>query len=286
MSLNHAFHRMELLTGSYTLNQLAKTRVILFGVGGVGSWCAEGLIRSGVKNLTIVDSDLVCVTNINRQVQATSKTLGCVKVTELARRLREISADAQITTIQKIYDNDTRESFNLSDYDYVIDAIDSLTSKVTLLESALKAKTTVYSALGASCKLDPTRIKVSSIWDSYGCRLGKLVRKRLRRRGVRGDFKCVWSDEVLPVYAIESGCGTGECFCPKSIRGEEDEEAFIHEWCSSKKQINGSAVHITATYGFMLSGLIIQDVVKRFPTEHTLPSPAATTDKDPLFKQT
>ncbi|KMQ52800.1 HesA/MoeB/ThiF family protein [Chitinispirillum alkaliphilum] len=262
MSSSHAFHRMELLIGAQSLGALSEISVILFGVGGVGSWCAEALVRSGISNLTLVDSDLVCVTNINRQVQATTRTVGCVKVTELAQRLKEINPDAQVTAIQRIYNKESQGDFILSDYDYVIDAIDSLTSKVSLIQSAYNYGATVFSALGASCKLDASRIRTSSIWDSYGCRLGKLVRKRLRRRGFKGDFLCVWSDEVLPVFPVSSGCGTGDCVCPKQAKGGSD-DTLVHEWCSKKKQINGSAVHITSIYGSMLAGLLIQDVVEK-----------------------
>ncbi len=261
-----AFHRMELLTGTESLKKLAQKSVIIFGVGGVGSWCAEALIRSGIKRLTIVDSDLICVTNINRQVQATHQTIGAVKVTELGKRLLEINPDAEVNAVQKIFSKDTEEEFDFSDFDYVIDAIDSLSNKVSLLQRAMNSPTKLFCALGASCKLDPTRIQVSSIWDSYGCRLGKLVRKRLRRRGAKGDFLCVWSDELLGGYETEWGCASDTCFCPQSPK-EDQEDAMVHEWCSKKKKINGSAVHITAIYGFTLAGLVIQDIVK---TEESL----------------
>jgi tRNA A37 threonylcarbamoyladenosine dehydratase len=260
MASDQAYHRLELLTGSEALGRLHRTRVILFGAGGVGSWCAEGLVRSGIGELTIVDSDLVCVTNINRQLQATRESVGKVKTTELAQRLRQINPHARIHAIQKSYDYKSCHEFDLNAYDYVIDAIDSLSSKVELIANAMTSRATLFSALGASCKLDPTRIRITSIWDSYGCRLGRFVRKRLRRRGATADFQCVWSDELLPGFDIESACGTGACVCPSGA-DSDDKDAIAHEWCSSKKQINGSAVHITATYGFMLSGLVMQDVV-------------------------
>ncbi len=277
MSSTNAFHRLELLVGEESIKELAKARVILFGVGGVGSWCAEALVRSGIHNLTIVDSDLVCITNSNRQVQATSLSVGKVKVTELARRLREINPEAQITSLQKIYDRTTAAEFDLSQYDYVIDAIDSLSSKVELIMNASASGTVLFSALGASAKLDPTRIRISSIWKSNKCPLGRLVRKRLRQRGYKGDFLCIWSDEQLDGYEKESTCGTGACVCPKTVNSaDQDDAAFAHEWCSSKKKINGSAVHITGTFGFMLSGLVIQDIESRNRNRDavSLPQPA------------
>jgi tRNA A37 threonylcarbamoyladenosine dehydratase len=260
LSSNPIFHRLELLVGGTVLERLQATKVILFGVGGVGGWCAEGLIRSGIGELTIVDSDLICATNINRQLQAHTGNVGKVKVDELASRLSSINPAARITALQKVYNRDSAGEFNLSEYGYVVDAIDSLSPKVELISNCMAAGLKLYCALGASCKLDPTAIRVDSIWNTKGCHLGRFVRKRLRRRNVTGDCTCVYSEEMLPLQPVASGCGTGKCVCPKfTAEGEP-----AHEWCSSKKLINGSAVHITATFGFFLSGLIVQDVYKGF----------------------
>lgn len=258
MGTNPAFHRMELLSGTEALRALAETPIIIFGIGGVGSWCAEALVRSGAQNLTLVDSDLVCVTNINRQVQATIDTVGKPKTDMLRDRLLSINPRASVTAIQKAFDNVTESSFDLGAYRYVVDAIDSLSNKVELIIKAYNSGAAVYSALGASCKLDPSRIRIASLWESHGCRLGHFVRKRLRRRGFDGEVTCVYSDERVPLHEIDTPCGTGNCMCPKkSADGSES-----HEWCGSKKQINGSAVHITGIFGFMLAGLINQDIIK------------------------
>jgi tRNA A37 threonylcarbamoyladenosine dehydratase len=264
MKREQSFHRLHLLTGTGSLISLKRTRVIIFGVGGVGSWCAEALIRSGVGHLTLVDSDLICITNINRQVQAKQSTVGKVKVIELANHLAEINPEAEIVPVQAVYDRTTCTKYDLSQYDYVIDAIDSLSSKVELIIQAVHSGATLFSALGASCRLDPARIKVASIWDSERCKLGRFVRKRLRRRGFSKDFLCVYSDEdtIPPIDGVTSGCGTGVCVCPKAVKSP-DEDACVHEWCSAKKQINGSAVHVTGTFGFFLSGLVVQDVIQR-----------------------
>jgi tRNA A37 threonylcarbamoyladenosine dehydratase len=261
--MNPSFHRLQLLTGTTALERLQQTSVILFGIGGVGSWCAEALIRSGIGHLTIVDSDVVCVTNVNRQVQAMPASVGKVKTHELARRLSEINPAADINVIHGIYNRTTAEEFNLAEYHYVIDAIDSLSSKVELIMRAAQSGAKVYTALGASNKLDPTQIKVSSLWKSRECPLGKLVRKRLRRRGFHGEATCVYSEELQPVQAVPSTCGTSECMCPKIAKNDTNETADSHEWCSSKKQINGSAVHVTGTFGFILAGLVVQDVIKQ-----------------------
>jgi tRNA threonylcarbamoyladenosine dehydratase len=245
MKKHPAFHRTELLIGEAALKKLAETRVILFGVGGVGSWCAEALVRSGVGHLTIVDNDVICVTNINRQLQATAKNVGRSKVDALKERLLDIHPDAEVIALQKVYNQETRAEFDLPSYDYVIDAIDSLSHKVDLIASAMESGVTLFSAMGAASKLDATTIRVDSIWKSQGCRLAKFVRKRLRQRGATGNCLCVYSEELLPPMEIESPAGAGDV------------------WSETKAQINGSMVHITGAFGFNLAGLVVQDVVRK-----------------------
>lgn len=262
-------HRSELLLGSEGLDRLAQARVILFGVGGVGSYCAEALVRTGVGHLTLVDNDLICITNVNRQIQATAGNVGQVKVYALRDRLLEIRPDADVVAVPKPWDVDTRDGFDLGAYDYVIDAIDSLNNKVELLRAAHASGARVFSAMGAASKLDPTRIQVASIWDTKGCRLARLVRSRLRRRGFDGDFLSVFSDEPVrdvQIDGADEGCGTDACFCPKkppsAHPGDPDAPLPVaHEWCSTKARINGSLVHMTATFGMVLAGLVIQDVM-------------------------
>lgn len=277
MAGNHSFHRLEIITGSQGLKRLAKTRVIIFGVGGVGSWCAEALVRSGIGFVTLVDPDVISTTNINRQVQATSASVGKSKVTELADRLRLINPGATVIPLQKIFNRTTAGEFELGSYPYVIDAIDSLGNKVDLIIAAHAAGAKVFSALGASNKLDPLQIRVGSLWDSQGCPLGRYVRKRLRRKGFSGDATCVYSEENLPLHPSESRCGTPDRLCPETaavqdgetMEGQDGEPSAAdasfgaHEWRSSKKLINGSAVHVTGTFGFYLAGLVIADLLKR-----------------------
>jgi tRNA A37 threonylcarbamoyladenosine dehydratase len=258
MKTEQSFNRLELLTGKDALQKLNSTNVIIFGVGGVGSWCAEALIRNGIGKLTIVDSDRVCATNINRQLQATSETVGEIKVDILKKRLLSINPDASITAHCKVYNKESAPSFNIEQYDYCVDAIDSLSNKVELIVHAYTSGCKVYTALGAACKLDVSRIKTGSLWKSEGCHLGRFVRKRLRKRKFNGDIQCVYSDELLPSTGERlDGCGTGECICP----GSADPDNPDTDWCSLKKQINGSAVHITASFGFFLAGMITKDIV-------------------------
>ena len=239
------FRRSELLLGNEVMERIAQKRVIIFGVGGVGSWCAESLVRSGIRQLTIVDSDRVCITNINRQLMATTKTVGQVKVEALKERLLSINPSAEITALQKIFSQETAEEFNLDSYDYIIDAIDSLKDKAQLILTACKTGATLFSSMGAALKLDPTRIKVTEFWKVQGDPLARAIRKKFKHYGQFPEkkFQVVYSDELLE----NRGCPTDEGEEPSSF---------------DKPQTNGSLAHITAIFGFTLAGLVIQDATK------------------------
>ena len=256
-----------MLVGKPAMEQLANIRVALFGVGGVGSWTAEALIRSGVEHLTIVDSDDVCSTNINRQLQATTVNVGKSKVEELKKRLLEINPYADIDARHMAYTTRTCEQFDLKTFDYVLDAIDSLQYKVMLIERSLDAGTTVYSCMGAGAKLDPTQIKTGPLSRTRMCPLARMVRKRLGKKCVTKDFLCVYSEEIPRDPTMESFCGTGQCACthsPKPVTDDKPlEENDNPDWCARKTQVNGTAAHVTAVFGFTLAGLVIQDVVKK-----------------------
>ena len=226
---DNIFRRSELLLGEEAMERIAQKRVIIFGVGGVGSWCAESLVRSGIQRLTIVDSDSVCITNINRQLMATSKTIGQVKVDALRERLLSINPQAEITALQQVFNEDTAESFALDTYDYIIDAIDSLKDKALLILMATQIDAKFFSSMGAALKLDPTRIKISEFWKVQGDPLARALRKRFKHEGQYPSrkFQCVYSDELLEPH----------------------------------KEGKGSIVHITAIFGFMLASLVIQDAI-------------------------
>jgi tRNA A37 threonylcarbamoyladenosine dehydratase len=259
------FQRLSLLTGADVLEALEKTRVFVFGLGGVGSWCAEALARSGVGTIHIVDSDRVCVTNINRQVQATSKTLGLSKAETLKKRLLEINPRCTVYPWERVFSQENAGIFGAEKTDYCIDAIDSLTYKLDLIEYAAAAGSKLFSSMGMAQKLDPTRLKAVSIWDTQGCPLARLVRQGLRKRGFAGDFTAVYSDERLPRHEeIPVSCGSagGRCFCP--ARGNRNNGETDIEWCVSKKVINGSAVPVTAAAGMILASLVIRDCYNRF----------------------
>lgn len=228
--------RTQLLLGTDVTDRIARARVIVFGVGGVGSWCVEGLVRSGVRHITIVDHDRVCPSNVNRQLMATAKTIGRVKVEAMKEHLLDISPDAEIDARHEAFNAGMAASFDIGSYDYVIDAIDSLQDKMLLIHTACDARVRLYSSMGAARKLDPTRIRVAEFWKVTGCPLARALRQGFKRSGrlPSRKFKCVYSDELL------DNAGT-----------------------SDEPRANGSLAHITAVFGFTLAGLVIEDIVKR-----------------------
>jgi tRNA A37 threonylcarbamoyladenosine dehydratase len=259
MHVNPIFQRLSLLTGAEALDALSRVRVLVFGLGGVGSWCAEALVRSGVANILLVDSDRVCLTNINRQVQATTRTVGLFKAAALADRLRAINPGCTVQERGMVFSRETAGEFDIEGADYVIDAIDSLTHKLDLIEHTLGAGVTLYSSMGTALKLDPTQLKTADVWETRGCPLARLVRSGLRKRGFQGHFTAVYSTERLPLHGeIPVSCGTAQCLCPAPC-GEAGTE-----WCSTKKVINGSAVTVTAAAGMILASLVIRDVHARY----------------------
>ncbi len=264
-SENAFFHRSALLLGSECMKALAVARGIVFGVGGVGSWCAESLVRTGVGHLTIVDSDRICATNINRQLQATCSTIGQVKTEALRNRLLDINPQADIISLQRVYDGESAADFQLDDYDFVVDAIDSLSAKALLLSNASGSRADVFSSLGAAAKLDPTRVRVAELWETKGCPLGAMLRKLMRRRKLptAKPIPTVYSDEVMANVGGSLSCGTPQCLCPRGTDGPGAPELLHHEWCSRKAVINGSVAHITGIFGLTLAGLVVRKLAGR-----------------------
>ena len=233
-----AFDRTALLVGEDAMRRIAKARVILFGVGGVGSWVAECLVRTGVSHITLVDSDRVAVTNINRQMPATSITVGEIKTEAARRRLLEINPEADVRTVTLFYDAETAHEIDLSQYDYIVDAIDSLKDKALLILNATRSGRKLFSSMGAALKMDPTKIRVGEFWSVKGCPLARALRQRFKKSGVypARKFTCVYSDELL------------------------DNRGTTTETCDYKARINGSLCHITAIFGMTLAGEIIKDI--------------------------
>lgn len=235
--MNSAFSRVERLLGANGLAQLTRARVILFGVGGVGGWCAEALVRSGIGHLTLVDPDCVDVTNINRQLPATTRTVGHPKVNVLRERLLEINPLCDVTALQERYT--LGADFQLAGYDVIIDAIDSLTDKANLILEATACPGAFFSSMGAACKMDPTQVRVAEFFDVRGCPLGAALRKRLRKNGTlpAKKFLCVYDEQVLPNLGPELDPGPG------------------------KAVANGTLAPITGIFGFTLAGLAIEHIV-------------------------
>lgn len=238
------FLRARLLVGDEGMERIASRRILLLGVGGVGSWCAESLVRSGVQDLTLVDADCVNLSNVNRQLMATTKTVGLPKTEALRDRLLEINPQARITSVQALFTEETAGEFHLDSYDYIIDCIDSLKDKTALIELATHTPATFFSSMGAALKIDPTRIRVAEFWDVHGDPLARAIRKKFRREGreTGKPFLCVYSEELM------------------ENRGEAQEPSaddVIRKAC-----VNGTLSHITAIFGHTLAGLVLQDILK------------------------
>ena len=246
------FNRTELLLGSKMTQSIANKRVILFGVGGVGSWCAESLIRSGIHHLTIVDSDCVCATNINRQLMATTETIGQPKVEVLKKRLLTINPSAEVQALQQVYCAETADSFQIETYDYILDAIDSLDNKVLLIRRACETSATFFASMGAALKMDPLKIDIAEFWKVKGCPLAKALRKKKKKskQFPAKKFKCVYSEELLENKGAATFCETTEILAE-------------HDWHAAKVHTNGTIAHTTAIFGFMLAGLVIQDIIQQ-----------------------
>ena len=239
------FARTSLLLGPEMMEKISSVRVIIFGIGGVGSWCAESLVRSGIRHLTIVDADTISASNVNRQLMATAGNIGQVKTDVMKARLLEINPEAEIIATNGVYTAETAAEFALDNYDYVLDCIDSLKDKMTLIFNASASRAVFFSSMGSALKVDPTKIRVAEFWKVRGCPLGSMLRKRLRQRGMlpAKEFLCVYDEEVMP--------NRGAAPSP-----EEDPGLF------TKAQTNGTLAHITGIFGLTMAGLVIQDIVK------------------------
>ena len=250
------FDRTARLIGPDALSRLASARVIIFGVGGVGSWTAETLVRTGVTHLTIVDADRVAGSNINRQLPARTSTVGQVKTDVLRRRLLDINPAAEITAIHGLYTAETAPTYDLAAYDYVVDAIDSLADKALLILNATSAMaaghTRFYSSMGAALKMDPSRIAVAEFWKVKGCPLAAALRRRFKKSGIfpARKFKCVYSDELIPNH-------------PDYNPDTASTDGPVAPMTFNKVAVNGSLMHITAIFGITLASLIIRDIASR-----------------------
>ena len=230
---NPFFRRLNLITGSEAAVALEKSRVIVFGLGGVGSWCAEALVRSGIGDISLVDADRVCESNVNRQVQALSGNIGRYKTEALEERLLQINPTCAVKSFPMVFSKETKETFDIPGMDYVIDAIDTLPHKLDLIEAAFASGRRFFSSMGMAHKLDPTLIRTADIWETSGCPLARLLRQGLKKRGFNGRFTAVYSPERLPLQETP------------------------HE-----KREMGSCVTVTAAAGMVLASLVLRSVME------------------------
>lgn len=248
----HRFSRMELLVGPEALARLARKRVTVFGVGGVGSFAVEGLVRSGVGRLVLVDDDCVCLTNLNRQLMATTGTIGRPKVEAMRERILEINPAAEVTVHQKFYLPESAEELIADDCDYIVDAVDTVTAKLDLVVRAAAKGIPVISCMGAGNKLDPTRFEVADIYDTSVCPLAKVMRYELKRRGIPA-LKVVYSREkpLSPKASEEASCAT-DCVCPAGTTRK----------CTTRRQIPGSIAFVPSVAGLIAAGEVVKDLIK------------------------
>ena len=231
------FARTELLFGREAMERLAASRVAVFGIGGVGGYTVEALVRSSVGALDLIDDDRVCLTNLNRQLHATRKTVGQYKVDVAAERVREINPDAKVTVYKVFYTPETAETFDFTKYDYVVDAIDTIAGKIALAVNASRAGTPLISSMGAGNKLDPTAFEVADIYETSVCPLARVMRRELKKRGVE-RLKVVYSKET-PLTPT-----------PTPETAEE----------SVRRQIPGSNAFVPSVVGLILAGEVIKDL--------------------------
>ena len=232
------------------MEKLKGARVAVFGIGGVGGYVCEGLVRSGVGAFDLVDDDKVCLTNLNRQIIATRKTVGKYKVDVMRERMLEINPDCDVRVHKCFYLPETAAEFNFSDYDYVVDAVDTVTAKVTLVLEAQKAGVPIISCMGAGNKLDPSRFRVADIYKTQGCPLARVMRTALRKRGVK-KLKVVYSDEIptRPIEDMSISCRS-HCICPPGAKHK----------CTERRDIPGSTTFVPSVAGLIIAGEVVKDL--------------------------
>lgn len=246
------FSRTELLIGDEAMQKLNASRVAVFGVGGVGGYTVEALVRSGIGAIDIIDDDKVCLTNINRQIIATTDTIGKYKVDVAEERIKSINPDCKVYKHQTFYSNETANEFDFSKYDYVVDAIDTVTGKIELVLQADKAKTPIICSMGAGNKLDPTAFEVADIYKTSVCPLARVMRHELKKRGIK-KLKVVYSKEkpITPVDDMAISCKTN-CICPPGTERK----------CTQRRQVPGSTAFVPSVAGLIIAGEVIKDLIK------------------------
>ena len=253
MSALYRFSRNELLIGQEGVNKLKDATVAVFGLGGVGGYAAEALCRAGIGRIIVVDFDDICLTNVNRQIHAMDGTIGKSKAMVMAERMRLINPQAEITPYKDFYSAENSDFLLSADYDYVLDAIDHITSKLHLIKSCRERNIPIISSMGAAAKLDPSRIRVADISETHKCRMARSVRKLLKKQGIERGVKVVFSTEEYREQEIKDGGCKGYCICPN-----RDDQRFS---CEHRRVILGSISFIPSIFGLTMAGVVVNELL-------------------------
>ena len=248
--MQNQYSRTQLLLGAEAMEKLHNSRVAVFGIGGVGGYTVEALARSGVGALDLIDDDKVCLTNLNRQIIATRSTVGQYKVDVAAQRIHDIDPDIKVTTHRCFFGPETQDQFDFTQYDYVVDAIDTVTGKLALVMKCKEAGTPIICSMGAGNKMDPTRFEVTDIYKTSVCSLARVMRRELKKRGIK-KLKVVYSKEppITPLDDISISCRT-HCICPPGT---------AHK-CKQRRQVPGSNAFVPAAVGLLVAGEVVKDL--------------------------
>lgn len=246
------FSRTQLLFGKEAIQKFKDSRVAIFGIGGVGGFVVEGLVRSGIGKLDLIDDDKVCLTNLNRQIIATRKTVGQYKADVMKERILEINPNAEVAVHKCFYLPETADQFDFNNYDYVVDAVDTVSAKIELVMRAQAAGVPIISCMGAGNKLDPTQFEVTDIYKTSMCPLAKVMRRELKKRGVR-KLKVVYSKEkpTRPIEDMSISCRT-HCICPPGAEHK----------CTERRDIPGSVAFVPSVAGLIIAGEVLKDMAQ------------------------
>ncbi len=244
------FSRTELLFGKEAMERLSKAKVAVFGIGGVGGYVCEALVRSGVGSFDLVDDDKVCLTNLNRQIIATRKTVGQYKVDVMKERILEINPDAKVEIHKCFFLPENADEFPFEEYDYIVDAVDTVTAKIALVMKAQEKGVPIISSMGAGNKLDASQFQVADIYKTKVCPLAKVMRRELKKRGVK-KLKVVYSEEkpTRPIDDMAISCRTN-CICPPGAKHK----------CTERRDIPGSVAFVPSVAGLIIAGEVMKDL--------------------------
>ena len=247
------FSRTQLIYGKEAMDKLQNSHVAIFGLGGVGGYVGEALVRSGIGSFDLIDDDKICLTNLNRQIIATFDTVGKYKTDVMKERMLQINPKVNVQTHQCFFLPENANDFSFEDYDYIIDAVDTVSAKIELVLKAQEHNIPIISSMGTGNKLDPTRFEVTDIYKTSVCPLAKVMRKELRTRGIK-KLKVVYSKEepIKPNENCENSC-KNNCICPPGTKRK----------CTIRKQVPGSISFVPSVAGLMIAGEVVREIIEK-----------------------